>query len=115
MKNLVHNFLMAWKFPRWRWAFLTAILSDALGFGVALLPPVQWLLDAITAAVLFAVLGFRWQILSAVIIEAVPGLQLFPAWTLFVAAMASTETRISPHSTEAVEAGPPVSRTRGER
>ena len=99
LKNLVHNFLMAWKFPRWRWALLTAVLSDALGFGVALLPPVQWLLDAVTAVVLFAVLGFRWPLLSALAIEAAPGLQLFPAWTLVVAALATTETRKSPHGT----------------
>jgi len=27
LKNLVHNFLMAWKFPCWRWALVTAVLS----------------------------------------------------------------------------------------
>ena len=90
--NLVHNFLTAWKSPRWRWALLIAMLSDALGFGVVLLPPLQWLLDAVTAGVLFAVLGFRWPLFSALAIEVVPALQLFPAWTLAVAALASTET-----------------------
>ena len=94
-KNLAHNFLAAWKYPRWRWALLTAALSDALGFGVVLLPPVQWLLDAVTAGVLLAVLGFRWSLLSALVIEVVPALQLFPAWTLAVAALASMETRQS--------------------
>ncbi len=94
--KLVHNFLMAWKFPRWRWALLTAVLSDALGFGVVLLPPVQWLLDAATAVVLFAVLGFRWPLLSALAVEAVPALQLFPAWTLVVVALAGTENRKAP-------------------
>ena len=94
--NLVHNFLMAWRFPRWRGALLIAVLSDALGFGVVLLPPVQWLLDAVTAGVLFAVLGFRWPLLSALVVEAVPVLQLFPAWTLVVAALASTENREAP-------------------
>jgi len=93
--NLLRNFLIAWKFPRWRWALLTAILSDALGFGLVLLPPVQWLLDAVTAGVLIAVLGFRWPIFSALAIEVVPALQLFPAWTLAVAALAATETRKS--------------------
>ena len=93
LKNLILNFLMAWKFPRWRVALVTAALSDAVGFGVALIPPLQWALDALTAAVLFAVLGFRWSLLSALAVEAVPGLQLFPAWTLVVAALASTETK----------------------
>lgn len=96
LMNLVHNFLMAWKFPRWRWALLTALLSDALGFGVVLLPPLQWMLDAVTAGVLFAVLGFRWPLLSALAVEVVPALQLFPAWTLVVAALASTENREAP-------------------
>jgi hypothetical protein len=93
LKNLLQNFLLTWKFPRWRWALVVALLSDAVGFGVALVPPVQWLLDAVTAVVLFAVLGFRWPLLSALAVEAVPALQLFPAWTLAVAALASTETR----------------------
>ena len=72
---------------------VTAVLSDVLGFAVVLLPPVQWLLDAVTAAVLFAVLGFRWPLLPALAIEVVPGLQLFPAWTVVVMALASTELR----------------------
>ena len=101
-KNLLHNFLMAWKFPRWRWALLIALLSDAVGFGLVLIPPLEWLLDAVTAAVLFGVLGFRWPLSAALAFEAVPGLQLFPAWILVVAALASTETRKSPRSTGTV-------------
>jgi hypothetical protein len=100
LKNLVHNFLMAWKSPRWRWALVAAALSDALGFGVALFPPLQWLLDAVTAVVLFALLGFRWPLLPALAVEAVPVLQLFPAWTLVVAALASTESRKLPAGTD---------------
>ena len=102
LKKLVRSFLEAWKLPRWRWALLVAVLSDAVGFGVMLLPPVQWLLDGVTAVVLFMVLGFRWSLLSALAIEVVPGLQLFPAWTLVVVALATTETRASPHDTKAV-------------
>ena len=93
--NLIQNLLLAWKFPRWRWALLTAVLSDALGFGVVLFPPVQWLLDAVTAIVILVVLGFRWPLLVALAVEAVPGLQLFPTWTLVVLAMAATETESS--------------------
>ena len=96
--NPIHNFLIALKSSRWRWALLIAALSDALGFGVALLPPLQWMLDAVTALVLFAVLGFRWPLLSALAIEAVPALQLFPAWTLVVLALAGMETHESPAS-----------------
>ena len=41
------------------------------------------------------VLGFRWPLFLALAIEVVPALQLFPSWTLAVAAMATTETRKS--------------------
>jgi hypothetical protein len=93
LRNLIQNFRTAWKLPRWRWALLVALASDAIGFGVALLPPVQWSVDAVTAIALLAVLGFRWGLLGALAIEVVPVLQLFPAWTLVVAALASTEKR----------------------
>ena len=92
-KSLIQNFLMAWKFPRWRWALVTAVLSDVLSFGVVLIPPLQWLVDAVTASALFAVLGFRWALLGALAVEVVPGMALFPAWTLVVAALAGTETK----------------------
>lgn len=91
LKNLIHNVRTHWKSPRWRWALVVAVVSDALGFGVALFPPMQWLLDAVTAAVLLAVLGFRWPLLGALAVEAVPALELFPAWTLVVVALAGTE------------------------
>jgi hypothetical protein len=45
--------------------------------------------------VLFGVLGFRWPLLAALVTEAVPGLQLFPAWTLVVLALAATEAERS--------------------
>ena len=108
LNNLVQNFLVAWKFPRWRWALFFAVLSDAAGFGLVLIPPLEWLLDAVTAVVLFAVLGFRWPLLAALATEAVPALQLFPAWSLVVAALASTELRRPPHDTGAV---PPDTRS----
>jgi hypothetical protein len=71
---------------------VVAVLSDTLAFGVALWPPVQWLLDAVTAVVLFVVLGFRWALLSALVIEAIPVLAVFPAWTMVVVALAAADT-----------------------
>jgi hypothetical protein len=91
LKQCVHNLRLAWALRRWRRALLVAALSDGLGFGAALLPPAQWVLDAVTAAALFAVLGFRWSLLSALFVEAVPGLAMFPTWTLVVAALATAE------------------------
>jgi hypothetical protein len=92
-RNLIPHLMMALTLSRWRWALLIATLSDGVGFGLTMVPPIRWLLDAITAVVLFAVLGFRWPLLSALAIEAVPALQVFPAWILVVVALASTEAR----------------------
>jgi hypothetical protein len=99
LKNLIQNFRTAWKLPRWRWALLAALVSDAIGFGVVLIPPVQWAFDVVTAGVLLGVLGFRWSLLGALAIEVVPVLELFPAWTLVVVALASAETQPRPVKT----------------
>ena len=96
LKRLTHSLRVAWASRRWRRALLVAAVSDALGFGVVLWPPVQWLLDAVTAAALFAVLGFRWPLLPALVFEAIPGLEVFPAWTLVVAALAATDAQQAP-------------------
>jgi hypothetical protein len=76
-----------------KWALLIALISDALGFGVALAPPLQWLLDAVTAIALLMVLGFRWPLMAALAVEVIPAIQLFPAWTLVVLAMMSSEKK----------------------
>jgi hypothetical protein len=79
--------------PRMRWALLIALVSDALGFGVVLFPPLQWLLDAVTAIALLMVLGFRWPLMIALVIEVIPAIELFPAWTLVVLGMAASGRR----------------------
>jgi hypothetical protein len=96
LQRLGRNLLTSFKTTRWRGALLVAVVSDALGFGVVLLPPVQWTLDAITAAVLFGVLGFRWPLLPALAVEVIPGLELFPTWTLVVLALAGTDSPPDP-------------------
>ena len=90
-KDAGPNFVEAWKQPRWRAALLIAAVSDVLGFGVVAFPPLQWALDAVTAFALFVALGFRWGLIPALAIEVVPGLELFPAWILAVAALAALE------------------------
>ncbi len=95
LNTFVRNFLAAWKIPRWRAALLIAAVSDAIGFGVVLFVPLQWAVDVLTAGALLWVLGLRWAIVPAVAVEVVPGLQLFPAWTLFVLAMAGTDNTSS--------------------
>ncbi len=93
MTKWINNLRLAWKSPTWRWALIIAAVSDALGFGVAFFPPIQWVLDALTAIALLLVLGYRWKLLIALAIEVIPAIQLFPAWILVVGAMAATETR----------------------
>ena len=101
--QLIRNFLAAWKSPRWRWALAVAAVSDAVGFGLVMAPPLHWAVDAITAVLLFAVLGFRWGLLVALSVEVVPALQVFPAWTLVVLALASTEKRTATQEPRAAD------------
>jgi hypothetical protein len=65
-------------------AFLIAAVSDFLSFWLVFAPPVQWLIDAGTALLLFLILGRRWAILPGLIAEAIPGLGVFPVWVLVV-------------------------------
>jgi len=69
-------------------AFTVAALADALSFFLTLTPPVQWAVDILTAVLLFIVLGFQWILLPGLIMEAIPGLYVFPFWVLVVAAVA---------------------------
>jgi hypothetical protein len=73
-------------------AFAIAATADALSFFVALAPPVQWLIDITTAVLLFVALGWRWILLPGLIMEAIPGLYVFPFWVLVVAAIAAEGT-----------------------
>jgi len=84
-------------------AFAIAAVSDALSFALAFAPPVQWAADAGTAMLLFAVLGWQWALLPGLIVEAIPGLAVFPFWVLVVGAVAtwgrvrpSTDHRLTP-------------------
>jgi hypothetical protein len=85
--------MKGFKSPQMRWALLIALASDALGFAVVLFPPLQWLLDAVTAAALLWVMGFRWPLLIALVIEVIPAIELFPAWTLVVIAIAGQDSK----------------------
>ena len=69
-------------------AFTMAALADGLSFLLTLTPPVQWAIDLVTAIVLFMVLGWQWILLPGLIMEAIPGLYVFPFWVLVVGAVA---------------------------
>ena len=69
-------------------AFTVAALADGLSVFLTFAPPVQWGADLVTAALLFIVLGWQWILLPGLIVEAIPGLYVFPFWVLVVGAMA---------------------------
>ena len=70
-------------------AFAIAAISDAASFAVAFAPPLQWAVDAGTALLLFAVLGWQWPLLPGLLFEAIPGVAAFPFWVLVVGAVAA--------------------------
>lgn len=82
---------VASKYPRWRWALWISILSDILSFGFIWAVPIEWGIEVITVILLLVILGFKWPLFIALVIEAIPVLQIFPSWTLVILALASTE------------------------
>jgi len=69
-------------------AFTVAALADGLAVFLTLAPPVQWAADLVTAILLFMVLGRQWILLPGLIMEAIPGLYIFPFWALVVGSVA---------------------------
>jgi len=69
---------------RFALAFGVAALSDFLSIWTEFAPPAQWLVDLGTAALLFLILGRRWALLPGLVVEAIPGMGVFPVWILVV-------------------------------
>ena len=69
-------------------AFAVAASADVLSGFLAFTPPVEWAVDLVTAVLLFVVLGWQWFLLPGLIMEAIPGLYVFPFWVLVVGAVA---------------------------
>ena len=69
-------------------AFAVAALADCLSIFFTLVPPLQWATDLATAILLTIVLGWQWALLPGLIMEAIPGLDVFPFWVLAVGAVA---------------------------
>jgi hypothetical protein len=78
------------KVPEHRLAWMVAVAVD--GFQIALLPffaaggvsPADAVLDVVAAAVLIRLLGFHWAFLPSLLVELMPGFDLFPTWTAAV-------------------------------
>lgn len=69
-------------------ALAVAIASDLIGAPLELAPPLALALDALTAALLWVILGRGWMLLVALALEAVPGVGVMPLWTMAVLATA---------------------------
>jgi hypothetical protein len=65
-------------------AFGVAAISDFLSMWTEFAPPIQWVVDLGTAGLLFLILGRRWALLPGLIVEAIPGMGVFPVWVLVV-------------------------------
>lgn len=75
-----------WRRPSYLGALAVAGLSDVISVGDALVFPVQLAVDLVTAIALWMIMGFRLYLLLPLIVEAIPGVAMFPTWLLVVAA-----------------------------
>ena len=91
--DLFRRLLDALRRPYWRRPLVVAALSDSLSFAAAFVLPLQLAVDAATAALLLLLLGWRWGLAVALAVEVIPGIALFPAWTLAVLAYAAAENK----------------------
>lgn len=74
----------------WRFilAFVVAVLADVILTAFALIEPLEIVADTMVALILCSILGFNWVYVPALLIEAVPALNIFPTWTLAVLVLA---------------------------
>ncbi len=79
-------------------ALIVAIIVDIIEFPITagtLIAgiPILIIIDIITAIILWNLLGKDYRILPVAIFEAIPLLQLFPLWTLFVIAFGNKKSK----------------------
>jgi hypothetical protein len=96
MREALQRFFAVWKKPQWRGAMILGAISDAISFGLAFSGPFEVAADLITAVALFAILGFRWPLFIPLVVEAIPGVAVFPTWVVAIAAMAAADVAASP-------------------
>ncbi len=87
---LMPDLLKALKSPEHRWAWVVAIVADALQVGAfpffawGALSPADDVIDLVVAVVLSRILGWHWAFLPTLAAELIPGVDLFPTWTAAV-------------------------------
>jgi rfaE bifunctional protein nucleotidyltransferase chain/domain len=95
---------------RWIVAGVVAAGSDAFSFGDELFLPLQLAVDFGTALVLWGVLGFSWPLFLALVVEAIPGVALFPTWVVAVGALMTVGVGQPPSSQASMNAKKILSR-----
>jgi hypothetical protein len=94
-------------------ALAIAALADAvqLGFfpvfGAGGLSVPDDVLDFVVAVALVITLGWRWRLVAALALELVPGVALFPSWTVFVATLPARPEAAGLRSGAPAAADPP--------
>ncbi len=84
------DFIKSIKSPELRLAWAVAIIADALQifafpvFAEGGISPIDDALDLVVAFVLIRLLGWHWAFLPTLLVEVVPGADLFPTWTAAV-------------------------------
>jgi hypothetical protein len=78
-------------------AFGAAAVSDVLSIWLTFAPPFQWTLDLATAFLLFLIFGRRWALLPGLVMEAIPGMGVFPWWVLVVLSIIIYDGIKKPH------------------
>ena len=87
---MIREFLRSMKTREERLAWMVAMAADALQLAVfplfveGALSPADAVLDAVVAVVLVRLLGWHWAFLPTLMIEALPGADLFPTGTAAV-------------------------------
>ena len=93
---------------RFQAAMVLAIVADALQIVVfplfvqGALSPADDMLDFGVAAVLVHLLGWHWEFLPSFLAKLVPGVDLFPFWTMAVANVYRKSKRIAVNTEEGV-------------
>ena len=87
---MLREFFRSMKSPEERTAWLIALAADALQIAViplfveGALSPVDAVLDLGVGITLVRLLGWHWAFLPTLLVEALPGADLFPTWTAAV-------------------------------
>jgi len=72
-------------------AFFFAVAADIIFAIPSPLEGIEMAMDGVVGLILCFVLGFNWLVLPAVLLEAVPGLDVFPFWSLAVLSIAGID------------------------